>query len=303
MKTAGWLMGILGIALLLMSGCALQADMVDVQLDMDDLKARDRDRERKLLAIEGYLKENSTFSQQHQADLGVRVDQMGIEMQMLQGKLEENQHVVSELGRRRDDQSYRLTELLEKMDLLERRFGAGKFSAPQPAPLPKPERQGVGGTVLPGRKIIPRELEPPMQPSTPAESESPRERVGGLTPTEAYNLAYNDYVRGNYDLALIGFQNFLTQFPTSSLQPSAQYWLGESYFYQKEYERAVEMFETLRQRYPRNDKVPTALLKEGYSYLEMGQKRKAKDSLKRVIEQFPFSNEASLAKEKLAVIR
>ncbi|HEX9759028.1 MAG TPA: tol-pal system protein YbgF [Nitrospiria bacterium] len=302
MKTTGWLMVIFGIGLLLMSGCALQADMVDVQLDMDDFKARDRDMERKLLAIEGYLKENSTFSQQHQADLGGRVDQTGIEIQMLQGRLEENQHVVSELGRRMDDQSYRLTELLEKMDSLERRLGSAGFAIPEPAPPPKPEGRGLEGTVLPGRRIIPRELETQETPS-PDEASSPGNRVGGLTPTEAYNLAYNDYVRGNYDLALIGFQNFLTQFPTSSLQPSAHYWLGESYFFQKDYPKAVETFETLRQRYPRNDKVPTALLKEGYSFLELGEKRKAKDSLKRVIEQFPFSNEASLAKEKLAVIR
>ena len=29
------------------------------------------------------------------------------------------------------------------------------------------------------------------------------------TPTASFNLAYNDYLKGNYDLAVAGFESFL----------------------------------------------------------------------------------------------
>jgi tol-pal system protein YbgF len=265
------------------------------------MRAGEREAHKKLEVIEGYFKERSTSTQRNQADLGVRVDQLGTDIQVLQGKLEESNHRLSELAQRVDDQSYRLTEFLAKADALEQRMPGGEVGG-LGSGLPSPRVEGDEKTVLPGRTITPRGLQPD-KPSTRSPTDQSRERVGGLTPTEAYNLAYNDYVRGNYDLALIGFQNFMIQFPNSSLLPSAQYWLGESYFSRKEYGKAVDAFETLLQRYPQNEKAPTALLKEGYAYFELGDKSRARSSLKRVVEQFPFSNEAKLAKEKLADIR
>ena len=62
-------------------------------------------------------------------------------------------------------------------------------------------------------------LEPaPMVPGVPS-----------ITPTSAFNLAYNDYLNGKYDLAVTGFQRFIKDFPSTSLTPNAHYWLGESF--------------------------------------------------------------------------
>ena len=302
MEAKVWLIGFIAVALLFLNGCALQADMVDIQWDVDDLKAEKQVTQKKLGVIESYLNKTSSFSLQNQADLGIRVDEMGYEIQMLQGKLEENRHLLSELARQGDDQAYRLTELLRKMDLSEKQSGLKGMKHLKNEP-PKPEEGKREITILPGKRITPREMETPGSARSGSSNDLSGGRVGGLTPTEAYNLAYNDYIRGNYDLAQIGFQNFLNQFPSSSLQASAHYWLGESYFNRKEYKKAVDIFQTLLQRYPRNDKVPSALLKEGYAYLELGDNRKGKGLLKKIIEQFPFSNEAKLAKGRLAQIQ
>ncbi len=302
METKVWVTGFFVVALLFLNGCALYSDMVDVRLEVDDLKEEKREVQKKLGVIESYFKKSSSFSLQNQADLGIRVDEMGYEIQMLQGKLEENRHLLSELARQGDDQAYRLTELLRKMDLSEKQSGLKRMN-PLKNEFPRPEEEKREITILPGKRITPREMETPGSTGSGSSDDLSGGRVGGLTPTEAYNLAYNDYIRGNYDLAQIGFQNFLNQFPSSSLQPSAHYWLGESYFNRKQYKEAVNIFQTLLQRYPRNDKVPSALLKEGYAYLELGDNRKGKGLLKKIIEQFPFSNEAKLAKGRLAQIR
>lgn len=124
-----------------------------------------------------------------------------------------------------------------------------------------------------------------------------------VTPTSAYNLAFNDYLNGRYELAVSGFQRFLKDFSSTALAPHAQYWLGESYYSMKDYPRAMQAFEQVVNEFPRSEKVPPALYKLGVAAVESGDSFRARRHLKRVIEEFPTSDEAKLAKNKLAAIR
>jgi tol-pal system protein YbgF len=127
--------------------------------------------------------------------------------------------------------------------------------------------------------------------------------VPAITPTSAFNLSYNDYLNGKYDLAVSGFQRFVKDFPGTSLTPNAHYWLGESYYQQKDYARAMQSFEYVSTEFPGNEKVPAALYKLGLAAAETGDLVKSKKNLRRVLEEFPTSDEAKLAKNKLAEIR
>ncbi|MGE0470046.1 MAG: tol-pal system protein YbgF [Nitrospira sp.] len=127
--------------------------------------------------------------------------------------------------------------------------------------------------------------------------------VTGITPTSAFNLAYNDYLNGNYELSVAGFQRFVKDFPGTSLTPNAQYWLGDSYYNLKDYGRAIQTFDSLVAEYPGNEKVPAALYKLGLATAETGDLAKSRKNLKRVLEEFPSSDESKLAKNKLAEIR
>jgi tol-pal system protein YbgF len=126
---------------------------------------------------------------------------------------------------------------------------------------------------------------------------------GSLTPTAAYNQAYNDYMQGNYDLAVAGFEAFLSQFPGTSLTAHAQYWIGEAYFNKKEYINALNAYDRVLADYPTSDKAAGALYKTGAVYAELEDKPKARVFLKRVIEEHPQSEEANLAKQRLADLR
>ncbi len=127
--------------------------------------------------------------------------------------------------------------------------------------------------------------------------------VSGITPTSAFNLAYNDYLNGKYELAVAGFQRFIKDFPGTSLTPNAQYWLGETYYNVKDYGRAIQTFDYLVAEYPGNEKVPAALYKLGLATAETGDLSRSRKNLKRVLEEFPSSDESKLAKNKLAEIR
>jgi tol-pal system protein YbgF len=146
---------------------------------------------------------------------------------------------------------------------------------------------------------------PPPKPPSIVKATPPGafESQSVLTPTASFNLAYNDYLKGNYDLAIAGFESFLRQFPSTSLAAHAQYWVGESYANKREYRPAVDAYERVASNHPTSDKVSAALYKAGNGYAELGDLAKARSLFKRVIEEHPQSDEAMRAKQKLAELR
>lgn len=137
----------------------------------------------------------------------------------------------------------------------------------------------------------------------PAPSRIPSDRSVDVSPKEAFDLAYTDYLKGRYDLAIGGFHNFLRHFPSSALVPSVLYWMGESHYSKREFSKAIETFERLLTEFPRDEKAPPSLLKTGLSYQELGDHMRSRSALKKVVERFPFSEEAKLAKERLAQMK
>jgi tol-pal system protein YbgF len=125
----------------------------------------------------------------------------------------------------------------------------------------------------------------------------------GKEPSEAYSQAKNDFDKGNFDLALDGFKNYLALFPDTTLAAAAQYWIGESYSSKKEFTKAIQAFEKVISSYPKSDKVPGAKLKIGLTYLNEKQTAKAKEYLNKVINEHPHTTEAEIAKDRLRKTR
>ncbi|HKY34224.1 MAG TPA: tol-pal system protein YbgF [Candidatus Polarisedimenticolia bacterium] len=111
--------------------------------------------------------------------------------------------------------------------------------------------------------------------------------------------AYADYTKGNYELAMMGFSDFLKAHPDSPQAPEAQYWIGECLYSQGKFKEAAEAFDRCLSRYPGAQRVAPALLKKGYAQLEAGQTTQAVSTLQRLIESHPQSDEARLASERL----
>ena len=118
-------------------------------------------------------------------------------------------------------------------------------------------------------------------------------------PQALYQSAYNDYLRGNYDLAVRGFNEYLRSFPDTEQSDNAAYWIGECYFSQGRYRQAIGEFDKMLNRYPRSDKLASALLKKGYAYLELNQREQGVVQLQHVLRQYPGTDEANLARQRL----
>ena len=269
----------------LLAACVPQAELVKLKNEMSDLredtkaskehvgeqqKRFNQDIEKRLDVLETNVK-GAVDVQKVMADYGAKTDQLTTDIQLLQGKLEENNFRIAELSQKLDDKSYKITELSAKIDDLETKVKilTGGTSTITPASI---------GT---------------------ASDKDKRSAKQTIEPSDAYRLAKNDYDKGNFELALAGFQNYVAQFPDTSQVDKAQYWVGECYYSKKDFTKAIEAFNKVIKNYPKSEKVPGAKLKIGLSYVNEKNIAKAKEYLNKVIKEHPGSNEAEIAKDRL----
>lgn len=119
-------------------------------------------------------------------------------------------------------------------------------------------------------------------------------------PKSLYETAYDDYLQGNFDLAILGFRQYLEQHGDTDLADNATYWTGECFYRQSKFQKAIDQFETVLSRFENSDRAPSALLKKGYAHLELAQRAQGIVQLQRVICEYAGTDEAHLASQRLA---
>jgi tol-pal system protein YbgF len=142
---------------------------------------------------------------------------------------------------------------------------------------------------------------PPL-PDTLEREVPPEETTPGADRLQVYNAAYMDMTRGNYDLAIAGFKEYLRLFPGSDLADDAQYNIGVCYYAKKEFGEALVAFENIVRDAPQGNQAASALYRLGLTYLELHNGAKAGEYLRRVVAEHPAAPEADLARERLKSI-
>jgi tol-pal system protein YbgF len=118
-------------------------------------------------------------------------------------------------------------------------------------------------------------------------------------PDALYNTAYSDFSKGNYALAIAGFEEYQQKFAGSPLADNALYWVGECHFSQGNFPDAVRSFDRLLELYADSDKAAASDLKKALAYMEQNQIGQAIVQLRYVVATYDGSDEARLAKDKL----
>jgi tol-pal system protein YbgF len=170
----------------------------------------------------------------------------------------------------------RVAELAEALEALRAQAPSGLV------PLPGPEAAAEPGAT------------PPPAGATPAAPAPPPP-----APRELYSQAYADYARGNYDLAIQGFTEYIRNYPGTDFTDNAQYWIGESLYGKKMYAEAIEAWNALFKDYPSSDKLPDGRVKKGMALERLGRKSQALVEYRYVVDRFPNSQAARIARERL----
>jgi tol-pal system protein YbgF len=124
----------------------------------------------------------------------------------------------------------------------------------------------------------------------------------GESPTKHFNTAYSDYVQGQYDLAVSGFQTYIKNFPGEKAD-DAQYYICRSYLQNGKYQEAVDACDTAIRNYPTSDKLAEAYLRKGMAHQSLKQIDQARQAFERVVKGFPDSGEAILANQRLMSLK
>ena len=266
------------LAALAASGCISTSDFEAAQRQIAELQEELANIKRTAAGKEDVQNVNTRIAEQTEtllrsnATLVTKVSQIEERLQTTTGSIEQSGHRMDHLVRS-------LSEIQRELDELRNRVAALETPAagtpPADGTAAAPGGQPAGGSVT-------------VAPPAP---------VGD--PMQLYQSAYRDYQRGNFDLAIEGFSDFLAGNANSDLADNAAYWIGESLFSQKKYRDAIEQFDSVVTKYPRSDKVPGALLKKGYAYINIGERAQGIVQLQYVVHEHPKSQEAALARQRL----
>jgi tol-pal system protein YbgF len=250
-------------AALVLGGCVSGRDIDDLSSKLGDIEHDVVELQRVASTKEGVSDLEQAINQSLSRMLKVEAD-MNLALEQLSAQ-------IDQLEANLEDTNYRLSQLSQQIAATNQELKSFRTST------------FVRGEVDAGGQ-------PPAEVSLPSD------------PQALYQTAYNDYLRGAYELSIMGFRQYLESFPNTELADNATYWIGESYFSQGQYQQAIREFDNIVNNYPRSDKVASALLKKAYSYLELGDIARGRAQLRSVITEYPSTDEANLARQRLAEI-
>jgi tol-pal system protein YbgF len=261
----------LGSLVAVLTGCVMpdkvtdmQKNLADIQTDIRQIRAGQEDAKERLTALEQRSTDNpDQVTKADLADVTVGIDQLSRDVSIVDERL-------NDMGRRLD----RLAQQVQQTQA----YNYGRTGAPAGGP-----DEDLGEPVM----------------VTEGETSSGG-AVGAVPdPDELYNTAYADFSKGNYALAISGFEEFHEKFPGSPVADNALYWVGECHFSQGDFPEAIRAFDRMLEAYPSSDKAAASNLKKGLAYLEQNQVGQAIIQLRFVVDEYPGSDEAKIARDKL----
>ncbi|MEH6471956.1 MAG: tol-pal system protein YbgF [Halopseudomonas sp.] len=216
------------------------------------------------------------------AELLMMLDQLQEEVGFLRGQLEEQQHLLQRI---QVDQRDRYRDLDRRLSILSQKSVSAAPATTLPV-LPTPLTGSSAALAVPATVIV----------ASKATDSAPT-----MSDAQAYKQAFSLVRERDFDAALLAFERFLHDYPSSALTANVLYWTGEVHRAKPtpDQEKASFAYQQVVERYPDHPKVADAYYKLGLSYQGMGQVEKAKASMAKVIELFPNQAPASLARDFL----
>jgi len=128
--------------------------------------------------------------------------------------------------------------------------------------------------------------------------------AGGVAPTPnaLYTSAYADFSKGNYALAVSGFEEYAEKYPDTELADNAMYWIGECHFSQGSFKSAIDAFDGMLEKYPKSDKAAAANLKKALAFVQLNQIGQGIEQLRYVTANYPGTDEARIASDRLSAL-
>jgi tol-pal system protein YbgF len=281
---------IVGVAALA-AGCASKpAEDDPVQLKLNDIDARVTRIER-------------VISNQSLVDLAQHLDAVQADVRQLRGRIEELEYNEEGLRKQQKD-------LYNDLD---KRIAALSGGAPSGAATNGGNFVSSAGSGAPGAGGSGPGGAGAAAGATSAAGAGAGAAAAGATGSDSgtsgttasseeqrvYAQSFDALKASSYSVAITGFKDFLSSYPSSPLAENAQYWLGEAYYVTRDFDAAGGAFRAVLTKYPDSRKAPDALLKLGYTQIEQKKTSEGRATLNQVVQKYPGTDAARLATDKL----
>jgi TolA-binding protein len=174
-----------------------------------------------------------------------------------------------------DDNNVRIGSLTQELDSL--RQSMQQMSV-RPSATSEPDPTAAGGT----------QPAPGGQPS-----------AVGVSPQKLFDTARGDYMAGQYDLAILGWEDYVKSFPKSDMADDAQVGICAAYVQDAKPEKAVAACDLAIRTYPTGDKIPEAYYRKGLALSNLKDVSAARAAWEEVVKKYPGTQEAGLAQQGL----
>lgn len=271
---------------LLLSGCMVTQQDLQMQRDLLEMKRRLGDAERTVKELKddtsGGVRAHVETLARNQADFQAELDGVRVDLQSIQGRTGDQERIIDNLRQDltmlRDELSLQIADHEQRLAKLESGVKMETSTTATSSPVPFSPASNVSSPA--GTAVA----------STPA----------GQSALALYEQALKK-IREEQDFTAGRelMETFLNRYPGDELAVNAAYWVGETYYAQKAYEKAILRFEDVIQKYGEHPKVASAMLKQALAFEASGDKATGRLLLQSVIERFPLSDEANKAKQIL----
>jgi tol-pal system protein YbgF len=186
-----------------------------------------------------------------------------------------------------------MTELLERIDVLNERLNKLESSSLNGAAAASPPQTRSGGEAASA----------PQRPTPAPVPAQPSRALVAAGVADTYRNGLILYGRGKFDDARKTFQQVFDAEPTGELADNALYWIGETYFATGNYAEAMKFYRRVTAEFGEANKAPDALFKAAMSFEKTGDLGMARTTLDDVIRRYPYSSAAASAKLELKRIK
>jgi tol-pal system protein YbgF len=229
-----------------------------------------------LKAVNARLDDQTNVNRKAFADQKLIIDTLSSDLRVVREKV--------------DDNNVRIGSLTQEMESV--RQTVQQMNAPRPTTTGDTTAPAAGAAGAPPDATSPGTTPPPAAAPSGA-------AALGTSPQRAWDTAFSDYTAGQYDLAVLGFDAYIRDFPKSDMADNAQVLIGKSLMLDNKYDTAVDAFNKAIRAYPAGDAIPEAYYQKGLSLQHLGQTDAARDAFQFVVRTWPNSEVATLAKQKL----
>ncbi len=267
---------------------------------LDDLNVELKSQQQAIDARIGKVEE--TLKSQALLDLFTQIEALKVELNKLRGQIEVLNNSVENTTKRQRDMYLDLDTRVTRM---EQQGGAGPAAGPVTpgSPAAPASTPAAAAPVAPATTVATAPATAAAAAAAAAAATAAAAAPGDpAAEARNYEAAQSQRRLGNYQGAIVAFQNFIKLYPKSNLAPRAQYWIGDSYFNLRDFKLAIASQQTLIKSYPESPTVPDALLNVASSQIEMGESIAGKKSLEEIVSKFPISDAADKAKRRLAAM-